>query len=288
MEYKTEDLNAGLYLVSTPIGCLDDISLRALRILQNCDRIACEDTRVSYKLLRAFNINKPLLSYHDHNAEKIRPKILAFIEAGESIALISDAGTPLIADPGFKLVQQCYQKKLYVTLVPGATAFVSAAVLSGFSTQYISFLGFASNLKQKVLDSWISMNSTLVFFEAPHKLKATLLRFQNLFSNREIAVIREITKIYEEVIRGTFEEVIQHFDNVEPRGEIVIVLSSPSHENMVAYDEERVSLELTECLKNMTMKDAVDYVAHQFALNRRIVYQKALSLHAEKNIIKKR
>lgn len=226
-EVVPEPLAPGLYIVATPIGCLEDITLRALRTLKTCDTIVCEDTRVSFKLLKAYGIQKPLLTYHEHNADKARPHLIAQLQQGHSLALISDAGMPLIADPGFRLVRDCQLLGLHVTVVPGPTAFVTGAVLSGFPTHALAFLGFASRLKDKRLTAWKEADATLILFEAPHKLEASVRRLAGFFPERRIALVREITKLHEEVVAGTFEEVLAHLAEHTPRGEFVVALAPP-------------------------------------------------------------
>lgn len=227
----TEPLKPGLYITATPIGCLEDITLRGLRVLKSCDAIICEDTRVSFKLLQAYGIQKPLLTYHEHNADKVRPRLIAQLQQGKALALISDAGMPLIADPGFRLVRECYALGLHVTVIPGATAFVTGAVLSGMPTHALTFLGFASRLKDKKLNAWKDADSTLIFFEAPHKLEASIRRLLPFFPDRQVALVREMTKIHEEVVKGTFEEIQAYLSTEEIRGEFVIVLAAPERKN---------------------------------------------------------
>lgn len=276
---STSTLSAGLYIVATPIGYLEDITLRAIRVLKECDRIACEDTRVSRKLLTHLQINKPLFVYHDHNEQEGSAKLLHFLRQGEKIALISDAGMPLIADPGFKVVQACYEHNLPVTVVPGPTAFVNAAILSAFPTMQISFLGFASNLGMEQLSLWQSVQSTLVLFEAPHKLVRSLESLQVVFPNRRVAVVREMTKMFEEVIRGEWSLVLEHFTQTAPKGELVIVLSPPE---TTLVDESQMDAELQQLLHQHSIKDAVQYVAGKYGIARRSVYARALTL-AQKN-----
>ncbi|MDR0632893.1 MAG: 16S rRNA (cytidine(1402)-2'-O)-methyltransferase [Holosporales bacterium] len=272
---KHPPLSAGLYVVSTPIGNLEDITFRAVRVLQSCDRIICEDTRVSDKLLRHYGISKPLFAYHDRNADKVRPEILTWLQHNEAIALISDAGTPLIADPGFKLIKQCYEIGASVTTVPGATAFVSACVLSGFSTNCITFLGFAGNLSDKTLLSWKNVDTTLVLFEAPHKLVKTLHKLREIMIGRAVAIAREITKMYEEVTRGIFDEVIEHFAKHQPRGEFTIVLAPPFQ---LESSHQEILEELKKLLQTKSLKEAVAIVSDEFNCKKSDVYRMALEL----------
>lgn len=269
----TDILTPGLYVTATPIGCLEDITLRALRVLRTCNQIICEDTRVSFKLLKFYHIQKPLITYQDHNADKVRPQIIRHLQDGLSLALISDAGMPLIADPGFKLVRDCQKLGIKVTVIPGPTAFVSAAILSGFSTHALTFLGFASRLKNKTLKIWENTDSTLIFFEAPHKLLEILNKLKEYFSNRQVSIIKEMTKIHEEVIQGTFEDIIQYFSKQEPRGEFVIALSPPAANSC---DFQSLSNKLKDAMRVMSLKDAVAYVAKESCLPKNDIYRKAL------------
>lgn len=271
-------MEKGLYIVSTPIGNLEDITLRAIKVLENCDRIICEDTRVSNKLLNHYNIKKPLIAYHEHSDIKVEEKILSFLINGESIALVSDAGTPLISDPGFKIVQSCYKNKIKVTTIPGATAFISASILSGFPTNNLSFLGFASDLSNKTIIDWKDINCTIALYESPHKLIGTLKKLKDFMFHRDIAVIREMTKLYEEIKIGNFEEIIEHFSQNEPKGEFVIVLSPPK---FIHYEYDKIKSELNNMLKSNSLKDAVDSVAARFNLKKKEVYEMALNQQKE-------
>jgi 16S rRNA (cytidine1402-2'-O)-methyltransferase len=269
----------GLYVVSTPIGNLEDITLRAIGVLQSCDRIICEDTRVSYKLLKNYGISKPLFMYHDRNADKARPEILNWLQRREAIALISDAGTPLIADPGFKLIKKCYELGINVTTVPGATAFVSACILSGFPPIPATFLGFFGNLSNKTLLLWQKIDTTIVLFESPHKLVKTLHKLQEIMIGRNVAVVREITKIHEEVVRGDFVEVIEHFQQAPPRGEFAIVLSPllSQPEN----NTQEIREELKQLLQTKSVRDAVTIISDKFGCKKNEVYKMALSVDFE-------
>lgn len=269
-------LEPGLYLTATPIGCLEDITLRALRVLRSCDEIYCEDTRVSRKLLAHYNISTPLATYHDHNADAARPKIIQKLQRGATLALISDAGMPLIADPGFKLVRDCFALGIRVTSIPGASAFLTASSLSGFPTAPLTFLGFASRLNAQALKVWEEVPSTLAFFEAPHKLLETLGLLQTYLPRRKVAILRELTKVFEERITGSYDEVYRHFLENPPRGEIVIVLSPPSAQEA---DWSEVVSFLQEFLKQgISLKNAVEEAAQTFHLSKKSVYQYALQI----------
>ncbi|HMN32252.1 MAG TPA: 16S rRNA (cytidine(1402)-2'-O)-methyltransferase [Chitinophagaceae bacterium] len=218
-----------LYVVPTPIGNLKDITLRALDVLNDVDIILAEDTRTSKVLLNHYQINKPLWSYHQHNEHFILVKIINEILIGKKIALISDAGTPAISDPGFLLVRACIKQNISVECLPGATAFVPALVLSGFPVQRFLYEGFLPLKKgrQTIFKRWNEEDNTIVFYESPHRLLKTLNELKiYLHEQRRIAVCRELSKKFEEVIRGTIDELITHFQTHPPKGEFVVVLSS--------------------------------------------------------------
>ncbi|MDP3371530.1 MAG: 16S rRNA (cytidine(1402)-2'-O)-methyltransferase [Candidatus Paracaedibacteraceae bacterium] len=266
-------LKPGLYCVATPIGNIKDITLRALEILQACDIIACEDTRVSMNLLTHYGISTKLWSYHDHNAEHIRPQILKAISNGQSVALISDAGTPLISDPGTKLVRACHEAGQYVTTLPGASAVPSALVLSGLMSHAFAFVGFfnAKNMQQ-----WASFNGTLVFFESPRRVVETLELMKDSFHNRTVAVVREISKMFEEVQTGDFATVIEYYEQHPPKGEIVIVLSCTHADDVIS--DQTIDDALTQALQTLSIKDAAHMVAEAYKLQKKEVYKRALNL----------
>lgn len=265
-------LSSGLYIVSTPIGNLNDITLRALEVLKACNKIYCEDTRVSRKLLSAYGINVPLKAYHEHNADKVRPEVLSEIAQGQVVALISDAGTPLISDPGFKLVRACQEQGLFYTHIPGASASISALVLSGMPSDQFHFSGFAQPKKFQALQA---IPGTLIFFESCHRLQETLEKMESIFLGRECCVVREITKLYEEVIKGSFEEVIAHYKAHPPKGECVIVLS-PS----VGLEESHEDLDslIIHSLKNKSVKETSETIASLLGLRKKDVYKRCLEL----------
>lgn len=267
-------LKAGLYLVATPIGNLEDITLRALRILKECDTIICEDSRVSRKLLSAYNIQKPLMVYHDHNAELMRPKVLEKLEAGEKMAFITDAGMPLISDPGYKLVKMCRENDVYLTVIPGASSVLAGLVLSGMPSDRFAFCGFAEAGK---FEEFQSYNATLVFFESAPRLIKTLEKMSLVFLNRSTAVVREITKMFEEAQTGSFAEMIDHFTKHLPRGELVICLSPPE---ATQASDDKVDELLKKALSEMSVKDASEMVATALGLSKKKVYQRALGLKA--------
>jgi 16S rRNA (cytidine1402-2'-O)-methyltransferase len=260
-----------LYIVATPIGNLEDITLRALRVLKECDVIFCEDTRVSQKLLVHYGIDKPLLTYHEHNAAIMRPKILEKLASGQKITLISDAGTPLISDPGFKLIRACQEQALPYTVIPGPSSVIAGLVLSAMPTDQFTFCGFADPKKFQALQA---ISGTLIFFESAQRLEKTLTAMDQAFQGRRVCVVREITKTFEEAIFGTFPETISHFQSHPPRGEIVVVLS-PSD---LSVDLGIVTQDLKKALETMSLKDASDFVAKSHGINKKQVYQQALKI----------
>ena len=217
-----------LYLVPTPIGNLDDITLRAIKVLKEVDLILAEDTRTSGKLLKHFDISTHMQSHHMHNEHKTVNNIIKRIQNGETIALISDAGTPAISDPGFLLTRACVENNIEVDCLPGATAFVPALVNSGLPNDKFVFEGFLPVKKgrQTRLKFLAEETRTMIFYESPHKLIKTLSNFVEYFGeDRQVSVSRELTKLYEETIRGTAKEVLEHYTNKPPKGEIVIVVA---------------------------------------------------------------
>ncbi|MAO35279.1 MAG: 16S rRNA (cytidine(1402)-2'-O)-methyltransferase [Zunongwangia sp.] len=217
-----------LFLVPTPIGNLEDITFRAIKVLKEVDLILAEDTRNSGKLLKHFDIATPMLSHHMHNEHKTVDQLVGRLQAGETFALISDAGTPAISDPGFLLTRACVEAGIQVDCLPGATAFVPALVNSGLPNDKFVFEGFLPVKKgrQTRLKLLAEENRTMIFYESPHKLLKTLSHFIEYFgADRQVSVSREITKLHEETIRGTAEEVLRHYTQKPPKGEIVIIVA---------------------------------------------------------------
>lgn len=223
--------DTSLYLVPTPIGNLDDITLRALKVLKSVDVILAEDTRTSGILLKHFEIKNQLKSYHIHNEHKTLGVLIEQLLNGTKMALISDAGTPAISDPGFLLVRECLKNNIPIECLPGATAFVPALVKSGFSTDRFVFEGFLPHKKgrQTRLNQLSEELKTMIFYESPHRLLKTLGQFKDHFgAEKKVSVSRELTKIHEETVTGTIEEVINHFNSKSIKGEIVIILEGKS------------------------------------------------------------
>ena len=217
-----------LFLVPTPIGNLEDMTFRAIKVLQKVDLILAEDTRTSGKLLKYFDINTPMNSHHMHNEHKMMDRVVERLISGETIALISDAGTPAISDPGFLLTRACIKNNIEIECLPGATAFVPALVNSGLPNDKFVFEGFLPVKKgrQTRLKFLAEETRTMIFYESPHKLIKTLTQFNEYFGEeRQISVSRELTKLYEETIRGTVKEVLIHFENKAPKGEFVLILA---------------------------------------------------------------
>jgi 16S rRNA (cytidine1402-2'-O)-methyltransferase len=269
----------GLYLVATPIGNLGDITLRALEILAGVDVIACEDTRVSRKLTTHYGITTPLTPYHEHNAEQARPKLLARLAAGEALALISDAGTPLISDPGYKLVRAAQDAGFTVTAIPGASAVLAALNVAGLPTDRFFFEGFlpAKQMgRQKRIAALAAIPATLVLYESGPRLAAALADLAAGLGARQAAVCRELTKLHEEVRRGSLEELANAYaGGAETRGEIVIVISPPAAQEAADNDVDAM---LRHALTRASVKDAVGEVALATGRSRRDIYQRALAL----------
>ncbi|WP_435578566.1 16S rRNA (cytidine(1402)-2'-O)-methyltransferase [Gilvibacter sp.] len=224
-------MNASLYLVPTPIGNLKDITLRALEVLQEAGLILAEDTRTSGKLLKHYEIATPMRSYHMHNEHKATAAIVAQMQAGQTVAMISDAGTPGISDPGFLLVREALAAGLQVECLPGATALIPALAASGLPCERFVFEGFLPVKKGRTtrLESLKEESRTMVFYESPHKLLKTLTQFEELFGgDRKAAAARELTKLHEEIVRGSLSEIKRHFETKAPKGEFVLVVAGAS------------------------------------------------------------
>ena len=271
-------LAAGLYVVATPIGHLGDISLRALAVLAQADVIACEDTRNSGVLLHAFGIKKPTLSYHDHNADARRPDLMRRIAEGEAVALISDAGLPVIADPGFKLVRDCREAELPVTVIPGANAALTALAGSGLPSDQFTFAGFLppkSAARKTAIAEFKVQEGTLLLYESPQRLAACLSDMVEIFgAERPAVVARELTKFHEETRRGTLGELAIHYAEHEARGEIVLLVGKGDD---VAPEHDLDAL-LRQSLQRLSLRDAVAEIAAMTGMKKKEVYERALRL----------
>jgi len=242
-----------LFLVATPIGNLNDITYRAVETLKNSDLIACEDTRHSLKLLNHFDIQKPLTSYFEHNRKEKGEYIISLIKEGKNVSLVTDAGTPAISDPGEDLVKLCIEEGIKVVPVPGAVALVNALIISGQNTGRFCFEGFLSvNKKSRMdhLNSLIDEKRTMIFYEAPHKLKKTLDDMAEVFGNRSISIVREITKVHEECFFTTLNSAIEFYKDNIPKGEYVLVVAGKS--------DEEAEIENAEKYASMSVKEHVD------------------------------
>ncbi len=274
-------LATGLYLVATPIGNLGDISLRALETLAGVDAIACEDTRVTGKLLVRYGIRASLTPYHEHNAAAARPKILERLAAGASLALVSDAGTPLISDPGFKLVQAAQEAGYPVTAIPGASSVLTALAVAGLPTDRFFFEGFLpakQSARRERAAALTSIPATLVMFETGPRLAAALTDLSESFGERAAAICRELTKLHEEVRRGTVAELAGHYaKGGETRGEFVVVIAPPNEDEKSASAEDIDAL-LRQTLGETSLKDAVATVAEATGAPRKDIYRRALQL----------
>jgi 16S rRNA (cytidine1402-2'-O)-methyltransferase len=269
----------GLYLVATPIGNLGDIGLRALGVLAAADVIACEDTRVSRRLTDHYGIATPLTPYHEHNAAEARPKILERLGAGEIVALISDAGTPLISDPGYKLAREAGSLGHVVTAIPGPSSVLAALSLSGLPTDRFFFEGFLppkEMARQKRIGELARVPATLVLFETGPRIAAALADLAHGLGSRDAAVCRELTKLHEEVRRTSLDTLARDYANgAETRGEFVIVIAPPAEQPAEAEDIDAL---LRRALARVSVKDAVSEVASATGASRRDVYQRALEL----------
>lgn len=283
MEQYTTSLEEGmLYLCATPIGNLEDITLRVLRVLQEADVIYCEDTRNTLKLLRHFEIAKPLQSYHDHSPEARAQKIADDVRAGRQVALVSDAGMPVISDPGFDLVNLFRRENLPYTVLPGASASLTALVLSGIAADRFLFEGFLPR-KKKDLEARLALldkeRATAIIYESPHRLSATLDVFAKRWPERECAAVREITKCFEETVRGTTVSVRDHFNANAPRGEFVLILGGAVETETSAEDAFAQGLALAKQLiqEGASTNQASKEAAQATGLSKRTIYQALLA-----------
>lgn len=273
-------LKNGLYIVATPIGNLGDVSRRALEVLAEAPVIACEDTRVAKKLfnLLGLPLSKTFVAYQDHNEEDKAQAVARMAGGTCPVALISDAGSPLVSDPGYKLVRLCRQQQIPVYVVPGASAVIAALQLSGLPTNRFMFAGFIpvkDKARVDLFNELKNINTTLVFYETANRLLKTLEAAGGVFGSREVAVVREITKLYEDCRNGTFSELAEYFRACPPKGEIVLVVAPPAGNGVLEIDVEE---ELKSRLSGMSLKSAVDEVAALAGLRRGEVYAAALKL----------
>lgn len=274
-------LAAGLYVVATPIGNAADITLRAIDTLRAAAVVACEDTRVTTKLFARHGIATPLLPYHEHNAARMRPVLLERVRNGEAVALVSDAGTPLVSDPGYKLVREAVAEGLPVTALPGPSAPLTALVLSGLPSDRFLFAGFLPNrtaARRTAIAELKAVPATLLFFESAQRLPDSLADLAHLLGNRDAAVARELTKLYEEVRRGSLPDLAAHYAAAgPPKGEVVVVVGPPAAGETEASAED-VDAALAEALGRLSVRDAAAEVAARTGRPRRAVYMRALEM----------
>ncbi len=273
-------MSGKLFIVGTPIGNLDDMSKRAIDTLNSVDFIACEDTRVTIKLLNHFGIKKKLVSFHEFSPKEKEEKIIHELKSGKKIALVSDAGMPLISDPGYELVRRCIEEGIEVTVVPGPSAFVCALVLSGQNTYSFVFEGFLpknKRAKREKLESLKYEKRTLIFYEAPHKLLDTLSQMAEIFGvDREISIVKEITKMHESIMLTTLGNAVEFFKQSPPKGEYVLVVRGyeDSKEKAQEDDAELIKERLKEkLLQGFSKKEATKMVAEELNLSKNKVYK---------------
>ena len=276
-----------IYLVPTPIGNLGDITLRALEVLKSVDLIAAEDTRQSLKLLNHFNIKKSLISYHKHNEQGKSEELIDRVRNGENIAVISDAGTPGISDPGGIVLKKCIENGIDVKVLPGATAFTTAIIYSGLDTSAFIFRGFLpreNKEKKEFVESLKDRRETIIFYESPYRVIDTLTFLKENFGNRNIAICRELTKLHEEIYRGSLEEAIYYFNDNIPKGEFVLVLQGKSleeirNENVAKWEDMSIKDHIIYFInQGMSKKDAIKQVSKDRELPKSEVYKHSIEI----------
>ena len=268
-----------LYLVATPIGNLSDITHRALQVLRDVDLIACEDTRHTHKLLSHYGITTKTISYHEHNEQQRSAQLIDQLKQGSRIAVVSDAGTPAISDPGFRLVRAAIENEVLVVPVPGPSALISALIAAGLPTDEFFFAGFLpprSNARRARLSELQSVRGTLIFYEAPHRLAATLKDAYEILGERDAVVARELTKVHEEIRRGRLSEVSDHYEHEEPRGEIVVLIDR----NVIAAAKQQSSVAaLVDQFEQdgMDQRAALKKAARELGISRAEAYRKLIA-----------
>jgi 16S rRNA (cytidine1402-2'-O)-methyltransferase len=277
--FEADPIAPGLHVVATPIGNMGDITIRALATLAAADTILCEDTRTSGKLMERFAVRTRLAPYHEHNAQAVRPHILERLSQCASIALISDAGMPLVSDPGYRLVKEAAALGIPVTACPGPSAVLTGLALSGLPTDRFLFAGFVPQKqgeRKRVFAEFAALRATLIFFESPHRIIETLHDLSAALPGRSVAVTRELTKLHEEVLRGTAEEIAAQLESrASVKGEITLLVGPPGEEEAVS--EEDLDAAITQALSAMPASKAASEVAKRFRLNRADIYQRILA-----------
>jgi 16S rRNA (cytidine1402-2'-O)-methyltransferase len=293
MPDSTQNKIGCLYLVATPIGNLEDITLRALRILREAGKIACEDTRHTRKLLARYEIHSAVVSYHEHNEITLAPKLAAEIAAGATIALVTDAGTPSISDPGHRLVAACLELGLPVVPVPGPSAVIAALTGSGLPADAFTFVGFLpsrSGERRKAIRDLANEPRSVVFYEAPHRLIESLTDAREILDNRRAVVARELTKVYEEFLRGTLDELLAQLREMPPRGEITVVIAprdpadadAPGPGDLLKIPLAQRVADI-EREKGIDRKAALKIAAHERGINKREAYKQLLASRADRD-----
>ncbi|RED51438.1 16S rRNA (cytidine(1402)-2'-O)-methyltransferase [Aestuariispira insulae] len=283
---KPQAVPPGLYPVATPIGNLRDITIRALDVLTRADVIACEDSRITKRLLNAYGIDQPLLVYHEHNAEAIRPRIMEQLARGGIVALVTDAGTPLVSDPGFKLVREAAAEGHKVYPIPGASAPIAALTGAGLPSDRFLFAGFPPSkqqARQAFLKEFSHIPATLIFFESPKRLKDSLKQMATLWPGRQAVVARELTKLYEEFRRDRLDVLAASYEAENtPKGEIVILVGPPDASETQSSEADLDQL-LHQALESLSVRDASQQVAEMTGLKKKQVYSRALEIAREKD-----
>ncbi len=282
-----------LYLVSTPIGNLEDITLRALRVLKEVDLIACEDTRHTRKLLDHFGIRKPVISYHEHNEQARAAELAGRLAQGESIAIVTDAGTPGISDPAYRIVRAAIEQGVEVVPIPGPAALIAGLVSSGLPTDSFYFGGFLpprKGARRTRLNELRSERSTLVFYESPHRIREALSDAEDVLGDREASLARELTKLHEQFLRGRLSEIRARLDAQSPRGEMTLVIAGCGDDNLYATEQISLTAQVDKLMNDqgLTRSDALKAVARSRGLSKREAYQKLLEEKADENIDEKK
>ena len=285
LNFKSDNnkFKIGLYLIATPIGNLEDITLRAIEILKNSDYILCEDTRVSKNLLKKYNINSNLISYHKFNEAKSLDKIIKLLKSGSLISLISDAGTPVVSDPGKLLVKECIKNDITIVPIPGPSAVTSAISVSGFSEKFY-FYGFLPD-KKKIMDEDLlkltELNSSIIFFVSAKKLNKTIQELKKYFLERDILICREMTKIYEEIIRDTIEKI--DISKLTLKGELTIVISEKKNEKKSSHNlTESDKNKITSMINKLSLKEITEIICLDSKISKKEVYDYCLRIKDEK------
>lgn len=280
-ELRAKPMPAGLYLVATPIGNLGDVSLRALTTLAACHRLYCEDTRTSQVLLNRYGINRKLRSYHEHNGERVRPEIIQAIENGQAVVLISDAGTPAISDPGFKLARAVVEAGHPVIPIPGPSAVLTALSAAGLPTDHFLFAGFLAQksvARRRQLGELASISATLIFYESPHRLAATLEDMSATLGERPAVVARELTKRYEEFKRGSLSELADWAADTSPRGEITILIGRLEPKTAATVADETIADHLRQAQSTASPSRAAKQIADLLGVTKARVYDVGLRI----------